>query len=582
MGSASGSVTKQDTADILARYESDPFLLLPILQEFQDRFHFVPPQAKEAIARHLSLPLSHVEGVVGFYHFLSDEPRGEYEILLSDCIIDHFRGRESIRQRLCDQFSTRTESAQADARVSIRQTACTGLCDQGPAALVNGYAIAALDVQRVEQMVALIRCHIPVNQWPETLFQIESNIRLPGPLLYADLVPGKALERAFQETPEALLTRLERSGLRGRGGAGFPTGMKWRLCRETPGEHYLVCNADEGEPGTFKDRELLRHHAHAVLEGMTLGAWVTGAAEGYLYLRGEYRFLRPVLEQTLRERRKAGLLGEDIGGMKGFDFDITIRLGAGAYICGEESALLESLQGNRPRPRNRPPFPVTHGLRGQPTLVNNVETFAAVTFIALHGSEWLRNDGTETSPGSKLLSISGDCSRPGIYEFPFGTSIHEILDTCGAQSPMGVQVGGPSGNFITPREFTRRLAFDDLSTGGSFMIFNGERDLLEVIENFTRFFARESCGFCTPCRVGTSLQERLIKDLRQGKMRKEELPTLQQLGRIMATASHCGLGKTAANPVMTTLEKAPQYYQRAFVQTGSGTTAQPCPMENPE
>ncbi len=572
MEKAGGSTLEKQIGKILQCHGTAPSHLLPLLREIQSRFHHVPPPVEELVAAHLSLPPSHVTGVVDFYHFLSHEPRGEFDILLSNCLIDQFHGQPAILQELSQRLETPVGSTRTDGLVSLGETSCSGLCDQGPAALVNGHAVPRLNRQRMEQMISLIESRTPVEQWPANMRQIDEDIRLQGPLLKANLAPGTALEAAFREDPETFLSRLEHSGLRGRGGAGFPTGTKWRLCRDAAGERYLVCNADEGEPGTFKDRELLRRYAHAVFEGMTLGAWVIGAGKGILYLRGEYLFLQEALEQVLRERREIGLLGDHIGGMKGFCFDITIRLGAGAYICGEESALLESLEGNRPRPRNRPPYPITHGFQGRPTLINNVETFATVPFIALYGSKWLTATGTERSPGSKLLSISGDCSRPGIYEFPFGTPIEEILDACGAASPMGVQVGGPSGSYITPDEFHRRLAFEDISTGGSFMVFSHERDLLAIVENFTRFFAHESCGFCTPCRVGTSVQHRLVKKIRDGKAGLEELTTLRQLGKTMLSTSHCGLGKTAPNPVLTTLEKEPQCYHRRLVANRASRT----------
>ncbi len=540
---------------ILRRHGTEPSSLLPVLQEIQRTFHHIPREIQKAVATHFALPISHIEGVVDFYRFLSHEPRGQYDILLSDCIIDHFGGRQAILDQLCERLDTPLGTTRADGMVSIGETSCTGLCDQGPAALVNGFAIPSLTAGRLERLLSLIESRIPIERWPPDLFQVESNLRLSGPMLEEKPPPGAALEAAFQKGPELFLSQLEQSGLRGRGGAGFPTGRKWRLCRDAAGEHYLVCNADEGEPGTFKDRELLRHHAHAVIEGMTLGAWIIGARKGFLYLRGEYLFLKELLEQTLMERRKKGLLGERIGGRKEFSFDIAIRLGSGAYICGEESALLESLEGNRPRPRNRPPYPITNGFQGKPTLVNNVETFIAATFIALHGDDWLTSSGTSTSPGTKLLSISGDCRRPGIYEFPFGTSVEKILEACGAESPMGVQVGGPSGTFVSPDEFHRRLAFEDLSTGGSFMIFGRARDRLTIVDNFTRFFAEESCGFCTPCRAGTAALHLLMQRVRSGEARQDELLTMQRLGTTMAATSHCGLGKTAPNPVLSLLKE---------------------------
>ena len=269
-----------------------------------------------------------------------------------------------------------------------------------------------------------------------------------------------------------MLVEVKASGLRGRGGAGFATGLKWEACRNAQGKaHYVVCNADEGEPGTFKDRVLLTSYADLVFEGMTLCALAVGAQQGFLYLRGEYRYLLDHLNAVLERRREKNMLGKNILGQAGFDFDIEIHLGAGAYICGEESALIESLEGKRGTPRNRPPFPVTHGYLDQPTVVNNVETFCCRAAIA-HRRGSLRAIGTAKSTGSKLISVSGDCARPGIYEYPFGVTVREMLEDCGAVNTQAVQVSGPSGICVGEKEFHRKLAFEDMPTAGAFMVFD--------------------------------------------------------------------------------------------------------------
>jgi [NiFe] hydrogenase diaphorase moiety large subunit len=306
---------------------------------------------------------------------------------------------------------------------------------------------------------------------------------------------------------------------------------------------------------------LLNRHAHEVFEGMTVCAALVGAQAGFLYLRGEYLHLYEPLQQVLEERRQQGFLGQAILGQAGFDFDIRIHLGAGAYICGEESALIESLEGKRGNPRNRPPYPVTHGYLGQPTVVNNVETFAAAARIALNGGAWFAAEGTGKSTGTKVLSISGDCLRPGIYEYPFGTTIAEILQDCGAEETLSVQIGGPSGTFISEQEFDRKLAFEDLATGGSFIVFNRSRDVLEITRNFTQFFAHESCGFCTPCRVGTSLLRNMLDKICEGHGTPHDLVELTHMAKLVKTTSHCGLGQTAANPILSTLERYPELYQ---------------------
>jgi [NiFe] hydrogenase diaphorase moiety large subunit len=295
---------------------------------------------------------------------------------------------------------------------------------------------------------------------------------------------------------------------------------------------------------------------------MTLCARAIGAREGFLYLRGEYRHLLAPLMQVLVRRRSQRLLGQHILGIEGFDFDIQIHRGAGAYICGEESALIESLEGKPGKPRNRPPFPDTHGYRDQPTVVNNVETFACAALVALRGGKWFAGVGTPQSAGTKLLSVSGDCKRPGIYEYPYGVSVRQVLTDCGASEPLAVQISGPSGTCVSWKEFERRIAFEDLPTAGAFMVFSRQRDMFEVARNFTHFFANESCGFCTPCRVGTSLLRNTMDKLAAGKGSTYDMHEMRRIMHILLTMSHCGLGHTAANPVVQTMEKFPDAYER--------------------
>jgi [NiFe] hydrogenase diaphorase moiety large subunit len=274
------------------------------------------------------------------------------------------------------------------------------------------------------------------------------------------------------------------------------------------------------------------------------------------------------LQARLAHRRESGLLGHNILGRPGFDFDIEIIVGAGAYICGEESALIESLEGKRGIPRIRPPFPVTHGYLGQPTVVNNVETFVAAAHIASRGSAWFRDVGTEKSAGSKILSVSGDCAYPGIYEYPFGVSIRQVLDDCGAEDVQAVQIGGPAGTMIDSTNFHRRLSFEDLSTGGSFMVFDQSRDILAVIRNFAHFFVHESCGFCTPCRVGTTLLRDGVDKIAGGHGTRYDLDEMQRMATLVRRRSHCGLGQTAANPILDGLQRFPQTFERRLVSGG--------------
>ena len=549
--------------DIVARHGGDATRLLQILIEVQDVIGHLPDACITLIAAQLSLPRSRVEGVAGFYSFLHQRPVGRYRILFSDNITDRMLGAPALMQALCSKLWVERGKVSEDGLVSVDTTSCTGMCDQGPAALVNGVPITRLDHRRLNEIAELVRQQVPLSNWPAAFFTVEDNIRRKDALLGSTAAPGDALRAAIRVGRDGWLAEMERSNLRGRGGAGFTTAVKWKACRDAAGaDKVVVCNADEGEPGTFKDRVLLTRHADLVFEGMTLAAWATGAQQGFLYLRGEYRYLLPQLRAVLARRREAGLLGQGIRGQAGFDFDIDIHLGAGAYVCGEETALLESLEGKRGTPRIRPPFPVTHGYLGRPTVVNNVETLAKTTLVALEGGTAFAATGTAQSTGTKLLSVSGDCAYPGIYEYPFGVPIERVLEDCGASDAQAVQVGGASGVLVAGYEFHRRIAFEDVPTAGAFMVFDSSRDAFEIARNFVDFFAHESCGFCTPCRVGTSLLKGYMDKLAAGHGAKPDLADIEWVTRLLKNASHCGLGSSAPNPVIDTLVKFRPTFER--------------------
>jgi [NiFe] hydrogenase diaphorase moiety large subunit len=543
--------------------------LLNILHELQQENLHVSSEASQEVAAHLGLPIAQVRSVVEFYSFFHASPRGRYNILLSNCTSCGYDAEgKGLFQILLERLHVAPGKTREDGTVSIDETSCIGMCDFGSSMLVNGLPITRLDVARIMQIADLVEARIPLSEWPSAWFEVESSIRKRGLLLADDSRPGDAIRATLMRGAEAALSAIISSGLRGRGGAGFATGLKWKLCREAKGHaRYVVCNADEGEPGTFKDRVLLQGHADMVFEGMTVCALVLGAARGYLYLRGEYRYLLPHLLSVLARRRDLGLLGQRILGDERLGFDIEIVTGAGAYICGEESALIESLEGKRGIPRNRPPFPVTNGYLGQPTVVNNVETFLAAANIALRGSNWFRETGTQESPGSKILSVSGDCGSPGVYEYPFGVGIRQILDDSGSKDVQAVQVGGPSGTLIGSDEFDRQLAFEDLATGGSLMLFGRDRDLLSCVRNFAHFFAHESCGFCTPCRVGTTLMKNALEKVWRGHGTQPDVDDMKRVSAIMRRHSHCGLGHTAANPFLDLMQRFPQALNRRLATT---------------
>jgi len=572
---------------IVSRWGHDPTGLVQVLREVHEEFGCLPGPALTLIARLLRIPYSRAKGVASFYSFLNEEPLGNYRVLFSDNITDRMAGSERLMEAMCHRLWVEPGKVSEDGLVSIAHTSCTGMCDQGPALLVNGRAIPGLTDERIGRICELILARTPVAEWPAELFVVHDNVRRADIMLGRALQPGDAIRAALQrgaqgwsehaanerswreayvgaaQGPVATLEEVKRSNLRGRGGAGFTTGIKWEACRHATGlARYVVCNADEGEPGTFKDRVLLTSHADLVFDGMTVAAYCIGASQGFLYLRGEYRYLLESLEATLERRRMANLLGNGICGQPGFDFDIRIHVGAGSYVCGEESALIESLEGKRGVPRNRPPYPVTNGYRQQPTIVNNVETLCAAALIAVHGGDWYRSLGTLKSSGTKILSVAGDVARPGLYEYPFGVTLRQVLEDCGAANTQAIQVSGPSGVCVDATEFGRRIAFEDLPTAGAFTVFDASRDMFEVARNYAHFFAHESCGFCTPCRVGTSMLVSAMDKIHAGNGTQHELREMSRLNKVLLMSAHCGLGHTACNPILDTLKRFRPAYER--------------------
>jgi [NiFe] hydrogenase diaphorase moiety large subunit len=371
-------------------------------------------------------------------------------------------------------------------------------------------------------------------------------------LTFAQIEPDSGIKAVIAKTRGEVISQISASGIKGRGGAGFPVGVKWNLCAAARGEKkYVVCNADEGEPGTFKDRVILSEFADLVFEGMTIAGMAIGAEKGILYLRGEYSYLLPKLESVLSFRKERQLLGSDILGRKAFNFDIHIQFGAGAYVCGEETALIESLEGHRGEPRNRPPFPVDTGFMDRPTVVNNVETLAWISCIMSMGAEWFKSVGTEKSTGPKIFSVSGDCTKPGVYEFPMGITVKTLLGEVGGENAKAVQVGGASGQLIPASEFHRSISYEDIPTGGSVIVFGPNRDMLQVARNFLEFFCDESCGQCTPCREGNLKLLEGVDKLIEGTCSTKYLKELISLGETMQLASKCGLGQTSSNAFLS-------------------------------
>jgi [NiFe] hydrogenase diaphorase moiety large subunit len=552
---------------ICASFGNDRSRLMDIAQVVQSRFGCISDDAVNLIAEALGIPRVEVQSTVSFYSFFSAQPKGRVVIRLCNDIVDEMFGMLPVAQAFERELGIRMGETTPDGAISLEWTACIGMSDQAPAGIINDVVVTYLSSDKAREIVAeLRRSGDPRrlvhrlgdghNAHPLVRSMVHNNIRRKGPVILADLPPGAALRKALAMSPVEVIRDIKTARLRGRGGAGFPTGMKWDFARQAEGERkFVICNADEGEPGTFKDRVILTEYADLLFEGMAIAGYAIGAREGILYLRGEYAYLRPLLEHILQVRRDAGLLGRDICGKKGFEFDIRIQLGAGAYVCGEETSLISSCEGQRGDPRNRPPFPAQQGYLGYPTVVNNVETFCCVARILDRGPGWFAEIGSKGSPGTKLFSVSGDCAAPGVYEFPFGITLAELLKEVGAEEVQAVQVGGPSGQLVGPESLERRLEYDDLATGGSIIIFDHSRDMVHVVRKYLEFFADESCGYCTPCRVGNVLLLRKIEEIEEGRGSPEDLKYLRELSETVKFTSRCGLGQTSPNPVLSLLDR---------------------------
>lgn len=376
-----------------------------------------------------------------------------------------------------------------------------------------------------------------------------------GDIIFSDYTPGNGIKKAVTLSREDILFEIKDSKLKGRGGAGFPVSTKWMLAAAAiSDEKYIICNADEGEPGTFKDRVLLYEYPELVFDGMVIAGYTIGAKKGIVYLRGEYEHALKPLEDYLQKMRDENLLGKSLLGIRNFDFDIEIFVGSSAYICGEETALIESLEGNRGEARNRPPYPVNTGFKKKPTSVNNVETLCCIPHIVLNGGNWFKKFGTKESAGTKIFSVSGDCEKPDVYELPWGITLKELLEISGAQNTKAVQVGGASGQCVPKSQFNRKLAYEDLPTGGSIIVFNESRNMLKVLKNFMEFFVEESCGQCTPCRIGNRKLLEGINMIEKGEYTFTYLNKLKELGKTMQVASKCGLGQSSPNSFISILE----------------------------
>lgn len=543
--------------------------LLDTLWSYQSQKGFISDADVNAVAEHLELSAVEVEGVISFYHFFHRKPAGRYPIYLNTSITAQHGGYEQVRKALEKATGAPWGGVSPDGLFGLYDTSCIGLSDLEPAALIDFQPFTRLTPIKVDGIIRQLRHGAdPATLADEVPHHIQYTPPSERTVLLRPSAIGQTLGRLADYTPREALTEIEQSGLRGMGGAFFPIGAKWRICGEQPASpKYVLCNADEGEPGTFKDRVLLQAHPELVVDGMILAAYCIGSSEGMIYLRAEYRWLLPELEALLQRYREAGWLGRNLPVKEPFDFDIRIQLGAGAYVCGEETAMINSLEGQRGEPSVRTYFPVERGFLGKPTVVNNVESFAAAARVLEMGAQRFNELGTSITPGTRLLSVSGDCDRPGVYEIEWGMSLGELLKLCGARQSKFIQVSGPSGTCVAADQVFRRFDTEDLRCGGAVTIFNQERDLLRVLRNFTEFFKEESCGVCTPCRAGNFIFSRKLDRLAKGLGRPEDRIEIANWTRIMQQASRCGLGKAATRALNTSMQAFPEYFDCLFGET---------------
>jgi NADH-quinone oxidoreductase subunit F len=547
-------------------------LLLPALHAVQDAVGSVSKGALGYISDRLTVPPAEAYGVATFYALIDTRPRPATLIHICDDIVCSRRGADALRQSIeAGLGSTGAETTIGGSGVGWVTSPCLGQCDRAPAAMVHQAGTGYFNVAPAEAgaLTGLQFDELPaglIHQDPSTLTLLRRiGVVDPGSLdAYRDSGGYETLARAITMGRQGVIGALEQSGLKGRGGAAFPIGLKWRGVADAAADiKYVIANGDESEPGTFKDRILMEGDPFAVVEAMTIAGFATGATRGFAYVRGEYPVAERRLLGAVDQARAARLLGTDVAGA-GFEFDIEVRRGAGAYICGEETALFASIEGQRGEPRQKPPFPTEKGVFGMPTSVNNIETLIAALAVIDMGAEQFAAIGTERSTGPKLFCISGDIARPGLYEVPFGTTLRDLMDLAGGvpdNNDVGaVLVGGAAGSFVDADSLDIELTFEGAAaaqTGlgsGAVIVFDRTTDFGPVLRRIAQFFRDESCGQCVPCRIGTVRQEealaRLAVDAPLGRV-ADEMQRLDDLARVMTDASICGLGQTAASAVQS-------------------------------
>ena len=550
-------------------------LLLPVLHALQDRAGWISPGGLRYACERLTVPPAEAYGVATFYAMFSVEPRPTTVLHLCDDIACKVAGAEGLIEEVIRQIGSE----------QVLRSPCLGMCERAPAALLQGsgsgdMAFGPVSIERLDPLLrggpwtmsdAEVMNVAPQTDGTREELRLLRRVGMVDPTSLDDYRAHggyEALRRAVELGPQGVIAELKDSKLQGRGGAAFPAGVKWEAVARQPVQpHYFICNADESEPGTFKDRVLMELDPFAVLESLTIAGYATGSEKGFIYIRGEYPLATSRLEHAIELAYGHGFLGADVMG-EGFAFDVELRRGAGAYICGEETSLFNSIEGKRGEPRNKPPFPVERGVFGKPTGINNVETLVNVLEVLTLGGEAYARIGTPDSTGPRLFCLSGCVERPGVYEVEHGITLRKLLEMAGGvrggKELKAILLGGAAGSFVTADDLDLRLTFEDSKAAGVtlgsgvVMVFDEDVDLTDIVLRIAAFFRDESCGQCVPCRVGTVRQEealaRVIKGRANGSL-TDELDLIDEIGQVMRDASICGLGQLAANAVDSAIHR---------------------------
>ena len=551
--------------------------LLPSLLKAQELYGYISEEVALKISKVLKVAPADIYGVIEFYSLLYSKPTAETVIRVCTSPLCSLKGADKIKQALFKKLNVEDGVPSTDGRFMVESVQCLGLCDQAPAVMVNNRALCNIDDDSIDLLINGGGPGSKNNYYSDNPV-ITKRFGKIDPLSIDDFIKEdgfKGFFHALTFTKDELIYAVKSSGLKGRGGAGYPTGLKEQGAVAVEGrETYVICNADESEPGTFKDRIMLSSDPYSVLEGILITAYIVGAKKGYIYIRGEYSEVHDIFTKVIENATKAGYLGENIQG-SGLSFDLEIRSGAGAYICGEETALFESIEGKRGYPRNKPPFPIENGLFGKPTIINNVETFSYLAQVISDKKRVVLTQGGSPS-GTKLFCLSGDLVRPGMYELPFGTKLSEVINDWAGGVPDGeigsIILGGASGSFVPEKYWN--IPLDDQSLravglalgSGVIMVFNKDRDILKILSDITVFFKHESCGKCYPCQQGTQYQNEIITRLGKGICYKDDSEKLEDIGLTMKDASLCGLGQTASSAVLSAMKIWPNLFEVSKVE----------------